>query len=202
MLKRRLDIKALVESIAIAVVLMVSVATQAVLKAQDFRGSLVGAVVDSSGARVPSADVHLMAVESSLERKTTTDSRGEFRFSDLLAGPYQLTVKAPGFAEATSTVIVNVSSDREVEVTLKPAAAQQTLTVEAQASSIVVQPIDTTSAVHGGVVTAQDLRDHSSGAPQLRQYRLPGAGNRAGGALRSHQGAHHRRFLRRQLRTE
>ena len=158
MLKRRFDIKMPVDSIAIAAVLMVSVVTQAVLKAQDFRGSLVGAVVDSSGARVPSADVHLMAAESSIERKTTTDSSGEFRFSDLLAGTYQLTVKAPGFAEASSTVVVNVSSDREVEVTLKPAAAQQTLTVEGQASSIVVQPIDTTSAVHGGIVTAQDLR--------------------------------------------
>ncbi|MGA3202472.1 MAG: TonB-dependent receptor [Bryobacteraceae bacterium] len=129
----------------------------AVANAQDFRGSLVGAVMDSSGARVPSADVQLLATESSLERRTVSDSRGEFRFNDLLPGTYQVTVKAPGLAEAVSTVTVNVSTVRTVDVTLKPAVAQQSVTVQGQASSIVAQPIDTGSAVHGGVVTARDL---------------------------------------------
>jgi outer membrane receptor protein involved in Fe transport len=128
-----------------------------VANAQDFRGSLVGAVSDSSGARVPSADVQLLATESSLERRTMSDSRGEFRFNDLLPGTYQVTVTAPGLAEAVSTVTVNVSTVRTVDVTLKPAVAQQSVTVLGQASSIVAQPIDTGSAVHGGVVTAQDL---------------------------------------------
>jgi hypothetical protein len=141
----------------IAVVAAVLVVSSAVSQAQDFRGSLVGAVMDSSGARVPSADIHLLATESSLERHTASDTRGEFRFSDLLPGIYKMSVRAPGMAEATSMVTVNVSSVREVEVTLKPAAAQETLTVEGQASSVASQPMDTSSAVHGGVVTAQDL---------------------------------------------
>jgi hypothetical protein len=68
-----------------------------------------------------------------------------------------LTVRAPGFAEASSNVTVVVSSVREVSVTLNLAAERQTLNVQAQASSIVTQPMDTTSAVHGGAVTAQDL---------------------------------------------
>jgi hypothetical protein len=45
---------------------------------QDFRGSVVGTVMDSSGARIPSADVLLQATESSLERQTKSDNRGEF----------------------------------------------------------------------------------------------------------------------------
>lgn len=130
---------------------------RAVSKAQDFRGSLAGTVMDSSGARVPSADIHLRATESSLERQTASDSRGEFRFNDLLPGIYKVTARAPGLAEATSTVTVNVGSVRQVDVMLKPAAAQQTLTVQGQPSSIVAQPMDTGSTVHGGVVTAQDL---------------------------------------------
>ena len=125
--------------------------------AQDFRGSLVGSVVDSSGGRVQSADIQLHAEESSLERRTRSDSTGEFSFGDLPPGPYQVTVRAPGFAEVTSSVSVIVSSAREISVTLKPAAAQLTLNVEAQASSIVTEPIDTGSAVHGGAVMAQDL---------------------------------------------
>jgi len=125
--------------------------------AQDFRGSLAGAVVDSTGGRVQSADIRLQGAESSLERQTKSDSRGEFRFTDLMPGAYTVTVRAPGLAEARSTVSVAVSSARDISVTLKPAAAQQRLDVPAQASSIVTQPVDSSSAVHGGVVTARDL---------------------------------------------
>jgi len=128
-----------------------------ICQAQDFRGSLAGAVKDASGGRVQSADISLQATESSLERQTKSDSRGAFRFDDLLPGNYKLIVRAPGFAEASSNVTVVVSSVREVGVTLNLASARQTLSVQAQASSIVTQPVDTTSAVHGGAVTAEDL---------------------------------------------
>jgi hypothetical protein len=113
--------------------------------------------MDSSGARVPSAEVHLQATESSLERLTRSDNRGEFRLTDLLPGVYKVTVRASGFADAISNVTATVSFAREVSVTLYPAAAQQTLNVQGQASSIVTQQMDTSSAVHGGVVTAHDL---------------------------------------------
>jgi hypothetical protein len=125
--------------------------------AQDFRGSLAGAVNDATGSRVQSAAVKLQAAESAAQRQTKTDSRGEFRFDDLLPGKYRLSVQAAGFADASSEVAVVVSSVREVTVTLNLAAGRQTVNVQGQASSIVTEPIDTTSAVHGGAVTAQDL---------------------------------------------
>jgi len=136
---------------AVAIILALS------CHAQDFRSSLAGAVTDASGGRLQSADVSLQATESSLARQTKSDSRGEFRFDDLLPGNYRLIVRAPGFAEASSNVTVVVRSVREVSVTLKLASERQTLNVQAQASSIVTQPIDTASAVHGGAVSAHDL---------------------------------------------
>ncbi len=125
--------------------------------AQEFRGSLAGTVSDSSGGRVESATVLLRASESSIERTAKSDVRGEFRFEDLLPGGYQLRVQAAGFDEARASVTVMVSSVNEIDVTLRPAAGQQTVNVQGQASSIAAQPIDTSSAVHGGVVTAGDL---------------------------------------------
>ncbi len=125
--------------------------------AQDFRGSVAGVVTDSSGARVPAAEILLRAAESSIERRTASDRRGEFRFDDLLPGVYRVSARAAGLAEATSTVTVTVGSARQIEVTLRPDAARQTLNVPAEASSIVAQPLDTGSAVRGGVVTARDL---------------------------------------------
>ncbi|MGA2597712.1 MAG: carboxypeptidase regulatory-like domain-containing protein [Bryobacteraceae bacterium] len=129
----------------------------AVSYGQDFRGSLAGAVADSSGGRVPDAGIVLQSTESSLERHTKSDSRGEFRFSDLLPGAYKVTVRATGLAEASSSVTITVSFAREIMVTMQPAGSQQTVNVQGEASSIVTQPMDTSSAVHGGVVTARDL---------------------------------------------
>ena len=128
-----------------------------VLSAQDFRGSLGGTVSDTSGARVPSATVLLRAEASSLGRQTKSASRGEFRFGDLLPGEYRLTVQAPGFTEANAVVTVAVHTEREVTVSLRPASARETVTVQGQASSVTTQAVDTTSAVQGGAVTARDL---------------------------------------------
>src|SRR5450755_1175267 len=126
-------------------------------RAQDFRGSLIGTVNDSSGGRIPSAVIIIQARESSMERRATSDDRGEFRFSDLAPATYRVTVQAPGFADASSFVTVSVSSAREIAVSMHPAPSQQQVNVSATPSSITAQPMDTASAVHGGVVTARDL---------------------------------------------
>jgi hypothetical protein len=126
-------------------------------RAQDFRGSLIGTVNDSSGGRIPSAVIIIQARESSMERRATSDNRGEFRFSDLAPATYRVTVEAPGFADASSFVTVSVSSAREIAVSMHPAPSQQQVNVSATPSSITAQPMDTASAVHGGVVTARDL---------------------------------------------
>jgi hypothetical protein len=125
--------------------------------AQNPRGTLRGVVEDSTGARVSSAKIAVRASESSLERQVTTGPRGEFRVEDLLPGPYRVVANAQGFAEATSDVRVSVSVVTDITVRLKPAAVETKVRVEGQASSIATQPIDTASAVHQGVITAQDL---------------------------------------------
>ncbi|MGC1105717.1 MAG: TonB-dependent receptor [Candidatus Acidiferrales bacterium] len=126
-------------------------------QAQDFHGSIIGEVVDSSGARVPNAKIVARAEQTSLEREAIANAQGEFRISDLPPGPYRLTVSAAGFSNATSDVSAVVSSVQDVSVTLKPATVQQSVTVQGQASSITTQPLDVTSAVHGGAVSAHDL---------------------------------------------
>src|SRR5215467_8188400 len=112
--------------------------------AQNPRGALRGTVEDTSGARVPSAKVVLDAA-SVLRRETTTDERGEFRLEDLPAGAYHVVVSTRGFADALAEVNVALGSVREVAVTLKPAAASQTVSVKDGASSITTQPMDTES---------------------------------------------------------
>ena len=125
--------------------------------AQEFHGSLRGIVQDASQARIPSATIVLHAAESPAEINAVSDERGEFRVDNLVPGTYHLAVNAKGFAEARSDVAVMISSVRDVTVVMTPSAVQQTVTVQGQASSITTEPIDTASAVHQGVVMAQDL---------------------------------------------
>lgn len=126
-------------------------------RAQDFRGSIVGEVFDANGARVPAAKIVARSSETSFERETVSNAQGEFRLADLPAGLYRLTVTAKGFSDATADVSAVVSSAQSVKVTLKPAAVEQQIVVQGEASSITTQPINLTSAVHGGAVSAHDL---------------------------------------------
>jgi Carboxypeptidase regulatory-like domain/TonB dependent receptor len=127
--------------------------------AQEFRGGLSGRVQDSSGARVVAAKIEIQAPESSVQRETRTDSEGNFRLVDLPAGRYQLTVNAKGFAPATSEVAVQVGSTRDLLVTLRTPTVRESVAVSGEASSITMQPLDTTSAVHQSVISSHDLRE-------------------------------------------
>jgi hypothetical protein len=127
------------------------------LRAQDPRGTVRGVVQDTGGGRIPSARIVLRAADSSLQREATTDDRGEFRIDALLPGLYNLSVTASGFADASSQVKVMVGSVREITVILKPSSVKETVTVQGQASSITTQPLDTASAIHQAVISAQDL---------------------------------------------
>jgi len=127
------------------------------LFAQNPEGDLAGTVEDSTGARVPSARIVVQFVDTAEQREATSDNQGEFRLDYLRPGAYHMSVTAPGLAEARSDVEVVVNSVRAVTVTLRPAGLQQTVNVQARASSITTQPIDITSSVHEGAVSRQDL---------------------------------------------
>src|SRR5260370_28197787 len=63
-------------------------------------GTLVGTVLDSSGAVVPGADVKITSKESGLARAAKSGSEGQYRFDLLPAGTYAVRVTAPGFGTA------------------------------------------------------------------------------------------------------
>src|SRR5271167_4824453 len=130
-----------------------------VVLAQNATGSLLGEVQDEGGARIRSASIVVTDNGSGVARQVTSSSRGEFRIPDLMPGNYHVVVNAKGFAEVSSDVIVQVSTVRDVLVTLRPAAVQQTVNVKDEPSSITSEELNTTDAVNGGVVTQKDLQD-------------------------------------------
>jgi len=137
--------------------LLVFVSVPALLRAQNSNGALRGEIQDASAARVAGARIIVESNGSSMTRAATANERGEFRIEGLLPGSYRVTVTAKGFAEATADVDVAVSLVRDIAVTLKPENTRETVDVQANASSITAQSIDTASAVHEGVVGSRDL---------------------------------------------
>lgn len=140
-------------SIFTSILLLPSVST-----AQNPRGALRGTVQDQSGGRVPSAKVVVQSAETGIVREAGCNDRGEFRIDELPPGNYQVIVSANGFAEASSSVTVVVSSVRELTVTLKLPAVQQAIILDGQVRSITTQSIDPASTVHQAVIFQQDLQ--------------------------------------------
>ena len=126
--------------------------------AQDFHGSLLGTIDDATGARVPGAKITVDLVGKLGRREVASNQAGEFRIEDLHPGAYHVVVNAPGLEQAEATISVEVSSTRRLSVTLRPASIKQAVNVQAGASTITAEPMDTAGAVQGGVVTSQDLQ--------------------------------------------
>jgi hypothetical protein len=123
---------------------------------QDFHGTLSGTITDASGARVPGASITVKGIGIA-SRQVSSNQKGEFQFTNLPPASYQVSVTSPGLGTVEAEVSVEVSSARQISVTLRPSTLKQAVTVQGTASSITSEPIDTTSAVQGGVVTTQDL---------------------------------------------
>jgi len=127
-------------------------------RSQNPLGTLRGVVQDKGGGRISSAKVAVQVGRFTLDRTTNTDDRGEFQIGDLSPGPYRVIVSAAGFAEAREEIGVHAGSVSEIKVMLALAAAQQTIRVHGESSSIAVERADTDGPTLEGVVTSQDLR--------------------------------------------
>src|ERR1700733_12997642 len=139
-------------------VLVCLFAFTAVCLAQSPEGALVGTVTDSSGARVAGATISVHAIGFNLERKATSNSAGEFRIDALPPGDYALTVNASGFGSQARRVKVAVDSSPTVVLSLEPASVKESVKVQA-GTSLVEQPIETTSTVEKTSIGAKDLED-------------------------------------------
>lgn len=91
------------------------------------RIGLTGTVLDPSGAPIPGIRVSLESGEVTAE--TLTGPAGEFQFTGLSAGNYELRVAAAGFEAATRRVRLRGPGTSEITVRLALAALRDEVTV-------------------------------------------------------------------------
>ena len=139
--------------VVLLLVLLVVAAT--FVSAQTFRGTILGTVSDTSGAVVPGATVKARNTGTGLERTTQTTAEGNYSISELPIGTYNVTVTQPGFQSALmSNILVDVATERRVDVALRLGQANETVEVTGEAA---VAQVETTSNTLGGTLTSQEI---------------------------------------------
>src|ERR1039458_8232959 len=88
-----------------------------------------GTVKDGAGLAVAGAIVTLETAAGAGQRTTATDQAGGFRFGDVAAGSYHVTVAAGGFALWTANVTAGVLNQAPVAAVLQVAPVTSTIEV-------------------------------------------------------------------------
>jgi hypothetical protein len=135
-------------------------------------GALDGFVIDPSGARVPSATVVALNLNTNQIRETAVNAEGYFRFPLLQVGEYQVLVTAPGFADyQQSGIRLSVGEQARVEVPLAVAGTSETVQVTADASAVLAG-----QAAVGEVLNAQAVRTLPITSRNVYNFHLVGPG--------------------------
>jgi hypothetical protein len=107
------------------------------LQAQEYRGRIQGAVMDSTQAAVAGATVTLANIETGVSSTRETDERGRYLFDLVLPGTYSVTVQLQGFQRFIQEKIVLQSrGDITVDAVLRPGDVREAITVTDVAASV------------------------------------------------------------------
>ncbi len=102
------------------------------VQAQVLYGTLVGNVTDTSGSAVAGATVVATDTSTDIEKSTTTDGSGNYRFSDLAPGNYTVSATANTFGKVTSQgITLHANTEQRFDAQLRPAAVGSSVTVTA-----------------------------------------------------------------------
>src|SRR5215813_1924689 len=101
-------------------------------------GQISGTVADSSGARLPGAEVTVMQTATGVARNVITNEAGVYVLPSLPTGPYKLEVALPGFRTFVQTgITLEVNASPVINLTMD--VGQVTETIEVQANAALVE---------------------------------------------------------------
>ncbi len=120
----------------------------ATLHAQYGRGTILGTVTDSTGAVVPGVKVTAKNAGTNETRDFTTDEGGNYQFSAMLAGRYDVVAAGGQFkTAAVNGVELRTNSQARVDIVMQLGVVSETVSVQST-----VPQLQTNTAVMGTVI--------------------------------------------------
>ncbi len=118
------------------------------LYGQEFRGTILGRVLDASGAVVPNVPVTITNTSTNVSVRATSTSNGNYTAPFLIPGTYRVSAQMQGFKSFVREGIeVQVQDRIQVDVLLEPGVVTETVQVRAESPLL-----ETSTASVGEVV--------------------------------------------------
>ena len=136
---------------SLAVIVLLSVQGHA-----QVAGAMVtGTVTDPSGAVIPNAQISITNTAKGITTNVTTNSAGFYAVSNLIPGPYQVTIRAEGFqTEFRSGLTLTVGEQQVLNAALSLGQTSQTIEISGEAPTV-----ELTSSAISAVVNSTTVRE-------------------------------------------
>ncbi len=163
-------------------------AAPAIAVAQETRGSIEGAIKDSTGGALPGVTVIAKQLSTNTTFTAVTDSTGVYRFPALAPGGYTISATLSGFNPATQDRIeIVVGQILRVNLTMNVAGIAVSETVRAEAPIVDVKQNAVTQTVSKELIAMlpssnRDFQSVLTGLPGIN-YETDISGSRASGIM-------------------
>jgi hypothetical protein len=123
--------------------------------AQSDRGTITGAITDAQGAVIPNAKVSAVSGDTGAEYATVTTATGNYTIPQLPAGPYRLTIEAPGFKKyEQKNITVQSAQTERLDIVMQVGSSSETITITAEAPLL-----KTENAEQSANITAERMNE-------------------------------------------
>lgn len=143
-------------------------------KAQLNSGTIIGTIMDPSGAAVPGAKVRILNPVSSFASEATSGPDGTFRIANVPFASYHMTVSVPGFDTFTQDMNVQQMIPVSLQIALKLASGATTVTVQSEAADLIQLEPSVDTAVSRAVIQDLPLPVTSTALSSLITMSAPG----------------------------
>ena len=170
---------------ALILSLLLSLLLSSFAVAQIHRGVIRGRLTDIAGSAIPGATVNAIHNETGATKTTTTSTSGEYVFTQLPPGAYQVELEKSGFDKHVIKAELKVNQELRLDQAMKVSGLTQTVEIIAPRT-----PLKKDSAAQGNVIGNQQITGLPLDGRNFQELVLlvPGAAPAAQGSAGSVRG--------------
>ena len=140
-------------SVSVLALVLACLLVPRIASAQFDAATVLGAVADATGARVPGATVTLKNADTGIVSTTITDSEGNYQFLNVRIGTYSVRAELQGFSAAIAeNITIVVNARQRVDLTMKVGDIGETVVVTGAA-----RLLESESSERGQVIGHQQI---------------------------------------------